>query len=272
MDLPLVSIIIPNYNGGQYIDSTIESVVNQAYPNWELIIVDDCSTDNSTTIINNWIERFGAKITLYKMANNSGGPAAPRNRAIDLSKGEYIAFLDSDDIWHPSKLDIQMNFMLSAGLSFTCTKVSTFTNEENLNYDSYDGSMVESALADSVEISHTQMLIKNRIRSGSTSIVQKDIIENHLIRFNTDKNCVAVEDYLFWLDIMRLNDISCRMITIPLTFYRISESSISRSKLRMAKKIYQLLKSYRVNGRLLGVRRFFYFSTYVFFSVVQLFK
>lgn len=103
----LVSIIMPSWNTGKYISESIQSVLAQTYTNWELIIVDDCSTDNTDEVIANFYDK---RIRYLKNTQNSGA-ALTRNRALREAKGEWIAFLDSDDIWLPEKLEKQIEFM-----------------------------------------------------------------------------------------------------------------------------------------------------------------
>ena len=103
----LVSIIMPSWNTGRYIAESIQSVLAQTYTNWELIIVDDCSTDNTDEVIANFCDK---RIRYLQNTQNSGA-ALTRNRALREANGEWIAFLDSDDIWLPEKLEKQIEFM-----------------------------------------------------------------------------------------------------------------------------------------------------------------
>lgn len=113
----LVSIIMPSYNTAQYIEKTIESVMEQTYTNWELIIVDDCSSDNTEKIVKGIKDE---RIKFFKNERNSGA-AISRNRALQLAKGRWIAFLDSDDIWVPEKLEKQIAFMEDNNIAFSYT-------------------------------------------------------------------------------------------------------------------------------------------------------
>lgn len=115
--MALVSIITPSHNSSQFIAKTIESVFLQSYPDWELIIVDDCSTDNSVEIINSFIEQ-DSRIKLIQLSENSGAAIA-RNTAIEAAQGRYIAFLDSDDIWSSNKLEQQINYMQKNEIAFS---------------------------------------------------------------------------------------------------------------------------------------------------------
>ncbi len=111
----LVSIIMPNYNGAKYIRETVESVLSQTYTNWEILLVDDCSTDNSLEIVESYND---ARIRIFKNETNRGG-AASRNRALREAKGKWIAFLDGDDVWLPEKLEKQIKFMNKNGYGFS---------------------------------------------------------------------------------------------------------------------------------------------------------
>ena len=100
---------MPSYNSEQFLPATIDSVINQTFKEWELIIIDDCSPDNSNKIIEDYMQR-SEKIKLISLKSNRG-PAIARNRGIREAKGRYIAFLDSDDLWHPDKLSKQLSFI-----------------------------------------------------------------------------------------------------------------------------------------------------------------
>ena len=114
----LVSIIMPSYNTAQYITETIESILNQTYTNWELIIVDDCSTDNTDQVVKSFLS--DGRIRYLKNEKNSGA-AVSRNKALREAKGKWIAFLDSDDLWMPDKLMKQVSFMGKNGYHFSYT-------------------------------------------------------------------------------------------------------------------------------------------------------
>ena len=115
----LVSIIMPSYNTASYITDTINSVLTQSYIDWELLIVDDCSTDTTDEVVEPFLS--DKRITYLKNENNSGA-AFSRNRALCIAKGKWIAFLDSDDIWMPDKLEKQISFMEHNNYNFTYTK------------------------------------------------------------------------------------------------------------------------------------------------------
>ncbi|MFQ8707113.1 MAG: glycosyltransferase family 2 protein [Thomasclavelia sp.] len=126
----LISIITPTYNCANFIGETIDSVLAQTYSNWEMIIVDDCSTDNTEEIVNNY-SNSDKRIKYYKLDNNSGA-AVSRTKAMELANGQYMAFLDSDDLWYPNKLEYQINYMKKNNYAFTCTKYEQINEKSKL--------------------------------------------------------------------------------------------------------------------------------------------
>lgn len=122
-----VSIIMPNYNCEKFLEETINSVINQTYQNWELLIVDDCSTDKSVEIIKGYCNKDD-RIKLFINEKNSGA-AASRNWALREATGKWIAFLDSDDLWLSEKLEKQLAFMVNNGYSFSFTKYRQIDEE-----------------------------------------------------------------------------------------------------------------------------------------------
>ena len=122
----LVSIIMPSWNTGEFIAESIQSVLNQTYTNWELIIIDDCSSDDTDQII----ESFNDERIKYLKNEKNCGAALTRNRGLREARGEWIAFLDSDDLWMPEKLEHQIDFMKKNGYSLS------FTEYEKIDEDS----------------------------------------------------------------------------------------------------------------------------------------
>lgn len=126
-DYGLVSIITPNWNCAKYICETIKSVQAQTYQNWEMIIVDDCSTDNSEEMVKPFLEQ-DKRISFLKNSKNSGA-AVSRNYALREAKGRWVAFLDSDDLWLPEKLEKQLKFMVENNHVFSYTKYQEIDND-----------------------------------------------------------------------------------------------------------------------------------------------
>ena len=126
----LVSIVMPSYNTAQFIKESIQSVLNQTYTNWELIIVDDCSTDNTDDVVKPFLADKRIK---YLKNDTNNGAAISRNRALREGKGRWVAFLDSDDLWLPEKLEKQINFMSKNDYHFSYTCYSEIDSEGNRN-------------------------------------------------------------------------------------------------------------------------------------------
>lgn len=132
----LVSIIMPSYNTAKFISETIESVLAQTYPNWELIIVDDCSTDDTDAVVCPYL--VDDRIRYIKNEKNSGA-AVSRNRALREAKGKWVAFLDSDDLWVPEKLEKQISFMKKNDYHFSYTNYIEIDETTNPNGRSVTG-------------------------------------------------------------------------------------------------------------------------------------
>lgn len=112
---PLVSIVVPMHNAADFIDDTIHSVLGQTYENWELILVDDCSSDNTLKVVGQFADE---KIRVI-LCKRNGGAAKARNRGVSAARGRYLCFLDADDLWQPSKLERQIEFMKETGAAFS---------------------------------------------------------------------------------------------------------------------------------------------------------
>jgi teichuronic acid biosynthesis glycosyltransferase TuaG len=130
-----VSIIMPAFNAEKYISSAIDSVLNQSFQNFELLIIDDCSTDLTIPVINEFIE-IDPRVKLIKLHHNSGGPAMPRNIGIKNSSFSLIAFIDSDDIWHPQKLELQCDLMKDKQIFFCSTQAKYFSANCQIKFES----------------------------------------------------------------------------------------------------------------------------------------
>jgi len=237
----LVSIITPCYNASRFIAETIESVLAQTYPHWEMIIVDDCSTDDSVSIVEEYVKK-DSRIRLFKLKKNSG-PALARNKAIELSQGRFIAFLDSDDLWLPQKLDRQVKFMLNFDLAISYSAFKKI--DEN-------GNISNKIIHVPKEASYKTLLKTNYIAFSTsmidTSKIGKVFLPN--IRMRQDyalwlkllKN-IDHEDYAFRLQPFKDKEVKSKRFALginePLVLYRISTTSFSRNKLKAA--LYHLI-------------------------------
>jgi teichuronic acid biosynthesis glycosyltransferase TuaG len=259
---PLVTIITPSYNSKEYIVETIDSVLNQSYKNYEMLIVDDGSNDGSYEIVNNYIKK-DQRLKIYRLESNSGCPAVPRNFALDIAKGEYIAFLDSDDIWHRDKLMIQVKYMITNNCFFSASEIKIFHK-----IDEVKESVISEISLKSLEskvIVHKKLIFKNIIPNSSV-IIKKDLINK--LKFNVDLRYKAIEDYYMWLQILE-KGAKCSKLSSQLLFYRIAETSISKSKFDMFKKHIMLYSEYKPYNKPLGLKKYLYLLSYGYFSFVN---
>lgn len=183
--MPRVSVIIPTYNRAHYIAETIHSVFEQNFNDYEVIVIDDGSTDNTEEVIKPYLD----KITFIRKEN--GGPASARNEGIKIAEGEYIAFLDSDDLWLPEKLDYQLNYMAAyrdVGLTFTDAEVISGGNNET-----------RKIIFTGQDLSIKGLFERNFIPT-LTVMVRKACIDNAGL-FDESKGFIGVEDYDMWLRI-----------------------------------------------------------------------
>ena len=223
MQTDLVSIIMPSYNSEKFISKTIESVINQTYERWEIIIVDDCSPDNSNQIIEKYCKN-DSRIKLIKLEQNSG-PAVARNRAIEEAKGRYIAFLDADDLWLPEKLEKQLEFMQKNNMAFTYSGYKLVDEDDN----------ALGVFIPRKELTYEDILKTNDI--GCLTAIY-DVQKLGKIYM---PNILKRQDYGLWLKILKQIG-KTKGIVEPLAVYRIRKNSVSSNKLKAAKyqwKIYR---------------------------------
>ncbi|MGW7675730.1 glycosyltransferase family 2 protein [Shewanella sp. S23-S33] len=208
---PLVSVIMPAYNVRKTIVRSIQSVISQTYSSWELIVVDDCSTDDTIELVRKIDD---PRIRVIVLPENSGSPALPRNVGIDNSMGQYIAFLDSDDCWRVNKLNVQVNLMLESKSYFSCTGYSILSEGKVIKY-----------LMPPLNVDYRMLLTNNTI-GCLTAILHKDILGE--LRF---PKC-GHEDYALWLKILKKNN-SVLGVQSDLAEYNLLPESVSSSKFRM---------------------------------------
>lgn len=203
----LVSIVMPSYNTGKYIGDSIRSVLAQTYENWELIIVDDCSSDDTDEVVSAF---FDSRIRYFKNEKNSGA-AVSRNRALREAKGRWIAFLDSDDLWHPEKLEKQIDFMEENGFHFSYTRYSEIGE---------DGGALGRTVSGPRHI--TKRGMHNYCWPGCLTVMY-DVAAVGLVQI---KDIRKNNDYAMWLKVCRKAD--CCLLEETLAQYRRREGSISR--------------------------------------------
>lgn len=236
--MSLVSIIMPAYNSESYIKESINSVIQQTYKTWELIIIDDCSADNTISIVNSFKDE---RIKIIRNQKNIGA-AKSRNRGIQIASGRFIAFLDSDDLWHETKLEIQICFIEENNLPF-CYSAYIKINE----------------LGEKIKkISIPEQINRNKLLKtcyiGCLTAIY-DCEKLGKISMPTD---TLREDYATWLKIIKKTKY-LRGINKPLAYYRIHKNQSSKKKLKMA---HENWKIYRNQEGLSIIESLYFFFNY----------
>jgi glycosyltransferase involved in cell wall biosynthesis len=226
MEIPLVSIITPSFNSEKFIAETIQSVQNQTYQNWEMIIVDDCSSDETVSIVTK-MALLDDRIQLFQSEKNSGTGIA-RNTALEKSKGRYICFLDADDLWKPQKLEKQINFLKTNNLPFTFSF-----------YDCIDevGKPLNKTVKAPRNLSYRQLFFCNYV-GNLTGIYDVNYFEKIAISSIRKR-----QDWMLWLTILKKIK-TAQPIPESLAFYRIRENSISASKLDLLKHNFAVYRTF----------------------------
>jgi teichuronic acid biosynthesis glycosyltransferase TuaG len=243
-NLKLISIITPSYNAMKFIEETYMSILNQTYSQWEWMITDDCSSDGTWEYLCA-LALQDSRIKPIRNSENSGA-AVSRNKSIERAKGDFIAFLDSDDIWMPEKLALHIDFMEQqhANISFTPYALID-ENSADLNQ--------EVDVNKKGSFSYQDMLIKKATMGCCTVIVRVAVFSDlsmPLIR--------AGQDYALWLKLLKTDQ---QAIIFPqvLSRYRIVSNSLSRNKIKKAYKIWQV---YRDIEKLNVFKALYVFSHY----------
>ena len=226
----LVSIIVPVYNAEKFIHDTIKTVQKQIYKKWELLLVNDCSTDNSVNIIQEY-GKEDKRIKLINLEKNSGAALA-RNAGIENANGRYIAFLDADDLWNEQKLEKQINFMKKNEYEFTFTGYEFADENGNGN-----GKKVQVPK----KINYKQAL-KNTTIFTSTVMLDLKKLQKNIIKMPNVKS----EDTATWWNILKECE-NAYGIDEVLSYYRRTKGTLSSNKFKAIKRIWDL---YRKNERL----------------------
>lgn len=221
----MVSIITPCYNASAFIEQTMLSVQAQTYTDWEMLIVDDCSKDNSAEIIRRYAEKE-QRIKYLKTENSSGSPVRPRNIAIEKAQGRYIAFLDSDDVWLPNKLEEQLKL-------FDDKKVAVvFSNYEKMNEDGERANRIIKAPSET----NYQDLLKGNVIGNLTGIYDTEKVGKVYCQH------IHHEDYVLWLSILKqgYKAINTNSVT---ALYRVRDNSVSSNKLKVLSWQWYILRN-----------------------------
>jgi len=242
----LVSVIMPCYNMEKYISEAIMSVRQQTYPHWELLIVDDASTDNTVNVIESHSQQDDR--IRYTVKDHHSGIADSRNQCLQQAQGHYLAFLDADDIWHPNKLETQLRFMTKKQVGFTYS-----------TYDCIDenGHSLNKSVKAAGNLDY-EAYLRNTIIGCSTVMVNKDIVGDVVVPlFRTS------EDTATWLDILKKGHLAYA-IDESLVSYRIRRKSASSNKFKAS---FDLWTVYRRHEKLSWPKAMRYFLSYAFHAI-----
>lgn len=243
MNSKLVSIIMPSYNSCEFIRFSIDAIINQSYTNWELLITDDCSSDSTYEILEEY-SSLDSRIKIFKLDSNCGAAVA-RNFSISQAEGDYIAFCDSDDLWIKNKLKLQVKFMSSNSYVFSYSSYAKI-KEDGTEYDG------------------------DRLVKVPPKICKKDLLKTCSIGCLTamyDSSKIGKiymplvrkrQDYALWLKILDKVDYAYG-IEECLCFYRVRSNSISSNKFQAALFHYKVMKKY---GGVPFVLSLYYFMIY----------
>lgn len=222
---PLISIVIPAYNAEKYISQTLDSVLAQTYTNYEVIVIDDCSRDSTADILSCYASK-DSRIRVLKNEQNCG-VSYTRNRAVSLANAKWIAFVDSDDIWDPEKLELQVKLLQKKPDAVILYTGSAFINSE--------GQKSQYILQVPEEMSFKELLKQNRISCSSV------IIDTEYIKKYSMPGGNMHEDYAVWLQVLA-EGAKAYGINKPLLIYRLTASSKSGNKIQAAGMTYRVYK------------------------------
>jgi teichuronic acid biosynthesis glycosyltransferase TuaG len=221
-----VSVITPSYNSEKYIKETIKSVQNQSYENWEMIIVDDCSSDSTCDIIEQISEK-DSRVKLLRQKSNAGAGAA-RNRSMQNATGRYIAYLDADDIWLPNKLEKQVAFMKENQYAFSCVSYEVIDN---------DGNTLNKEIHMLPSVDYIGFLTNNLLQTVGIMVDTMAVEKKYLVMPNIRRR----QDAATWLQILKAG-FKCYGMNEILAQYRRTENSLSSNKIKAVKGIWFLYR------------------------------
>lgn len=244
--MPLVSVIMPAYNAEKTIQSAINSVIAQTFGDFELIIIDDCSKDGTFEIISSFQSKDERIVPLRNEQNS--GAAATRNRGVSAARGEWIAFLDSDDIWRKDKLEKQMECLSKNREAVLCFTASSFIDDAGNEY-SYIMNVPQT-------VTYKQLLKGNSISCSSV------VIKSSLMKTLKMPNDKMHEDYYIWLTVLKEYEFAYG-INEPLLIYRLSSNSKSSSRTKSAKMLFNSYKAVGYNS----LKSALYVFRYMFYSI-----
>lgn len=222
----LITIVTPSWNSEKYIANTIRSVQNQTYENWEMIIVDDCSSDNTVKIVKE-IVASDHRIKLLVQDQN-GGAAKARNRSMLTGKGRFIAYLDADDVWKPSKLEKQVAFMKNKKCGFSCTSYEVIDDE---------GKPKNKYIHMIPKVNYVGFLTNNLLQTVGIMVDTAIVDKKYLVMPDLRRR----QDAATWLQILKAG-YDCYGLDEILAEYRRTDNSLSSNKIKAIKGVWNLYR------------------------------
>ena len=233
----LVSVIMPTYNSGKFIAESIDSVIGQSVTDWEILIVDDHSTDNTVEILRPYIKNF-PNIHYYRLPMNSG-PAVSRTEAIKHASGKYCAFLDSDDLWMPDKLEKQIVFMEKSGVKFSCTAYRKIDEK---------GRDLHTVIFPPKKTSYKKCILLSNPIGNLTVMYDQESLGKFEVPLIRKRN-----DFALWLQVLKKTPF-CYGMSDVLGIYRSGRvGSVSYNKIAQAKYHWQLYHEIEGHGLIRSV-------------------
>lgn len=218
----LVSVIMPIYNAEKYLVSALESIFIQDYKDIEIILVDDCSRDNSEKIIVD-LQKEHPEIVYFRQSKNMGAGVS-RNKALELAKGQYVAFLDSDDIWLPNKISKQIELMKSSGNPFSYTAIEMID----------DKGVIKKGKRSIKETCDYKYLLHNTIIATSSVVIDRMVVGEFWMSLRR-----GGQDYATWLMLLRNGTIASGINEV-LVRYRVTQGSLSSNKFKSIKQVWEI--------------------------------
>lgn len=231
----MVSVIIPTYNSEKYITTTLESVIAQTYRDLEVLIMNDCSWDKTAEIVERYAFR-DPRIKLVNLVENKGVSAA-RNKGVEMASGEWIAYLDSDDLWKPDKIEKQLRFAEKLQEKLSTRPDLIFTGSAFMD----EGGNTLTSILHVPEKVNFKELLKQNLISCSSVLIRRSLMLKYPMPCIDD----AHEDFVTWLCILKSENIFAYGLDEPLLIYRVMKSSRSGNKLKAA---IMTFKAYRYIG------------------------
>lgn len=240
----LVSVIIPVYNAEEFIGKTLDSVLNQTYKNFEIVLVDDCSKDNSQQIIKKY-QASHSEIVYFRQSTNQGAGAA-RNKALELAKGQYVAFLDADDLWYPQKIEKQIRLLETKKGAFSYTAIEMIDKND---------AVVKKIRRVKEEINYN-FLLRNTMIATSTVVIDRIILGDFRMPIVR-----GGQDYATWLMLLRNGNIAYGINEV-LEQYRVgNKNSLAGKKRKSIKQVWKIQTQQEHINRL---KAFFNLCCFVF--------